>query len=57
MSHRHRKYLSAGLAGVLCSTALFGLTPAHADGKNNLTLPGLRERACHSRQYLYAHVP
>ena len=44
MSHRHKKYLSAGLAGVLCSTALFGLTAAHADGKNNLTLPGLRER-------------
>ena len=44
MSHRRKKYLSAGLAGVLCSTALFGLTPAHADGKNNLTLPGLRER-------------
>jgi hypothetical protein len=44
MSHRHRKYLSAGLAGVLCSTALFGLSAAHADGKNNLTLPGLRER-------------
>ncbi len=44
MTHRRKKYLSAGLAGVLCSTALFGLTAAHADGKNNLTLPGLRER-------------
>ena len=44
MTHRRKKYLSAGLAGVLCSTALFGLTPAHADGNNNLTLPGLRER-------------
>jgi hypothetical protein len=29
---------------VLCSSALFGLSAAHADGKNNLTLPGLRER-------------
>ncbi len=44
MSHRRKKYLSAGLAGILCSTALFGLTAAHADGKNNLTLPGLRDR-------------
>jgi len=44
MSSRHKQYLSAGLAGVLCSTALFGLSAAHADGKNNLTLPGLRER-------------
>ncbi|TKB60688.1 MAG: hypothetical protein E8D49_06290 [Nitrospira sp.] len=39
-----KKYLSAGLAGVLCSTALFGLTAAHADGKNNLHLPGMRDR-------------
>jgi hypothetical protein len=44
MSLRRKKYLSAGLAGMLCSTALFGLTAAHAQGKNNLTLPGLRER-------------
>lgn len=44
MSHRRKKYLSAGLAGVLCSTALFGLTAAHADGKNNLHLPGMRDR-------------
>jgi hypothetical protein len=44
MTHRRKKYLSAGLAGVLCSTALFGLSAAHADGNNNLTLPGLRER-------------
>ena len=29
---------------MLCSTALFSLTAAHADGKNNLTLPGLRDR-------------
>jgi hypothetical protein len=35
---------SSGLAGVLYSTALFSLTAAHADGKNNLTLPGLRDR-------------
>ena len=44
MSHRRKKFLSAGLAGVLCSTALFGLTPAHADGKNNLHLPGMQDR-------------
>ena len=44
MSLRRTKYLSAGLAGVLCSTALFGLTAAHADGKNNLHLPGMRDR-------------
>ncbi|MCM3900177.1 MAG: heme peroxidase family protein [Pyrinomonadaceae bacterium] len=44
MSHRCKKYLSAGLAGVLCSTALFGLTAAYADGKNNLHLPGMRDR-------------
>ena len=44
MSHRRKKFLSAGLAGVLCSTALFGLTAAHTDGKNNLHLPGMRDR-------------
>ena len=44
MSHRRKKFLSAGLAGVLCSTALFGLTAAYADGKNNLHLPGMRDR-------------
>ena len=44
MSHRRKKYLSAGLAGVLCSTALLGLTMAHADGKNNLHLPGMKDR-------------
>jgi hypothetical protein len=45
MSRRGKKYLSAGLAGVLCSTALVGLTMAQpAGGKNNLNLPGLRER-------------
>ena len=44
MSHRRKKCLSVGLAGVLCSTALLGLTTAHADGKNNLTLPGMRDR-------------
>ena len=31
MSHRRKKFLSAGLAGALCSTSLFGLTAAHAD--------------------------
>ncbi len=45
MSHRRSKYLSVGLAGILCSTAIVGLTAAQAaDGKNNLNLPGLRER-------------
>ena len=44
MSHRRKKYLSVGLAGMLCSTALLGLTAAHADGQNNLTLPGMRDR-------------
>ncbi|TKB67733.1 MAG: peroxidase [Nitrospira sp.] len=45
MSHRRKKYLSAGLAGVLCSTALVGFTMAQPAGeKNNLNLPGLRER-------------
>ena len=45
MARRRNKYLSVGLAGVLCSTALVGLTMAQpAGGKNNLNLPGLRER-------------
>jgi hypothetical protein len=44
MSHRRKKFLSAGLAGVLCSTVLLGLPAAHADGKNNLHLPGMRDR-------------
>lgn len=44
MSHRLKKFLSAGLAGMLCSTALFGLTAAYADGKNNLHLPGMKDR-------------
>ncbi|HKQ35991.1 MAG TPA: heme peroxidase family protein [Nitrospiraceae bacterium] len=44
MSHRRKKFLTAGVAGVLCSTALLGLTPAYADGKNNLHLPGMRDR-------------
>jgi hypothetical protein len=44
MSHRRKKFLSAGLVGVLCSTALLGITAAYADGKNNLHLPGMRDR-------------
>ena len=44
MSHRRKKFLSAGLAGVLCSTALFGVAVAQTDGKNNLHLPGMRDR-------------
>ncbi len=44
MSHRRKKYLSVGLAGVLCSTALFGITAAYADGKNNLHLHGMKDR-------------
>ncbi|MCG3777134.1 MAG: hypothetical protein JW395_4010 [Nitrospira sp.] len=37
-------FLSAGLAGILCSTTLFGLTTAYAEGKNNLHLPGMKDR-------------
>ena len=45
MVRRRNKYLSVGLTGVLCSTVLVGLTMAQpAGGKNNLNLPGLRER-------------
>ncbi|NWF71968.1 MAG: hypothetical protein HXY51_02835, partial [Nitrospirae bacterium] len=44
MQHRRKTFLLAGLAGVLCSTALLGLTTAHADGRNNLHLPGMKER-------------
>jgi hypothetical protein len=44
MSYRRKKFLSAGLAGLLCSTTLFGLTAAYADGKNNLHLPGMKDR-------------
>jgi hypothetical protein len=44
MAHRRKKYLSVGLAGVLCSTALFGVAAAQADGRNNLHLPGQRDR-------------
>jgi hypothetical protein len=44
MSHRHKKFLSAGLAGVLCSAALLGVTVAHAEGNNNLHLPGMKDR-------------
>ncbi len=52
MSHHCKKFLSAGLAGVLCSTALFSFPAAHSDGRdgrgregrNNLHLPGLRDR-------------
>jgi len=39
MSHRRKKFLSGGLAGMLCSTALFGSTAAHADGKIVCTSP------------------
>ena len=44
MFYRRKKFLTAGIAGVLCSTAVLGLTPAFADGKNNLHLPGMRDR-------------
>ena len=44
MSHRRKKFLSVGLAGVLCSTALFGVAVAQTTGKNNLHLPGMRDR-------------
>lgn len=45
MLHRRKKILSAGLAGVLCYTALLGITAAYADGKNNLHRPGMRDRS------------
>lgn len=45
LSHRRKKYLSAGPAGVLCSTELFDLTAAHADEKTNQHLPGMRDRS------------
>jgi len=44
MSHRRKKFLTAGIAGLLCSTVVLGLTPAYADGTNNLHLPGMRDR-------------
>lgn len=44
MQHPRKTFLLAGLAGVLCSTALLGLTTAHADGRNNLHLPGMKDR-------------
>jgi len=44
MQHRRKPLLSIGLAGVLCSTLLIGLTTAHASGKNNLHLPGMKDR-------------
>ena len=44
MSHHRKKILSVGLAGMLCSTTLFGVAVAQADGKNNLHLPGMRDR-------------
>lgn len=55
MSHCRKKFLSAGLAGVLCSTVLLGLTAAHADGKNNLHLPGMRDRP-HSPDNSYTRM-
>ena len=46
MSQRRKKFLSAGLAGLLCSTTLLlGITAAHAEGRNNLHLPGMKDRA------------
>ena len=57
MPHRRKKILSAGIAGVLCSTALFGLSAAYADGKNNLHLPGLRDRQHTSENYFPRMFP
>lgn len=56
MLRPRKKYLSAGLAGVLCSTALFGLTAAHADGKKQLAPPWHAGPAAHTRQFFYTHV-
>jgi Animal haem peroxidase len=44
MSHCRKKILSVGLAGVLCSTTLFSVAVAQVDGRNNLHLPGQRDR-------------
>ena len=44
MFHCRKKFLTAGIARVLCSTALLGFTLAYADGENNLHLPGMRDR-------------
>ena len=42
MSHRRKKFLSAGLAGALCSTVLFGLTTAHANTEKATHLHAVR---------------
>jgi hypothetical protein len=55
MSHCRKKFLSAGLVGVLCSTALLGLPAAHAEGRNNLHLPDMRDRP-HSPENSFARM-
>src|SRR5262245_40017800 len=44
MRYRRTEILSAGLAAVLCSIALLAVTAVQADGKNNLHLPGMKDR-------------
>jgi hypothetical protein len=44
MQHRRKTLLLAGLAGVLGSTLFLGLSAVHADGRNNLHLPGMKDR-------------
>src|SRR5262245_4238396 len=44
MRNRRNQIMSAGLAAVLCASALLALTAVQADGKNNLHLPGMKDR-------------
>lgn len=44
MSGDNRIFLSLSIAGALCCTVLIGVSPAHADGGNNLHLPGLQDQ-------------
>lgn len=41
----HRIFSPISFAGALCCTVLIGVSPAHADGVNNLTLPGLKDQS------------
>jgi len=44
MQHRRKTFLLAGLAGVALFYYTARLTTAHADGRNNLHLPGMKDR-------------
>ena len=41
----HRIFFPLSFAGALCCTVLIGVSPAHAEGANNLTLPGLKDQS------------